>query len=141
MSASMWKSTRLKFLSRLPISNGLGVSGEYDNSEWPRFVRITDIANSTKLKQDTFRSLPPEVAGKARLFQNDLLFAAVGSYIGKYTLSLSTVGSAVSFCDFLRFTYHPKSDPPGQFGAVLHLETSPGELTTTKLGKSLSFIP
>jgi len=90
MSATMWKSTRLKFLSRLPISNGLGVSGEYDNSEWPRYVRITDIANSTKLKQDTFRSLPPEVADKARLFQNDLLFAAVGATVGKSYLHLET---------------------------------------------------
>ena len=31
----------------------------------------------------------------------------VGSYIGKYTLSLSIVGSAVSFLDFVRFTYQP----------------------------------
>ena len=34
----------------------------------------------------------------------------VGSYNGKYTLSLSIVGSAVNFLEFVRFTYQPCLD-------------------------------
>jgi type I restriction enzyme S subunit len=79
----MWRTTRLKFVAEGTIVNGLGEAGAYEVREWPRYVRTTDIANSRRLREDTFKSLPPTVASRAMLQSGDLLMTAAGATIGK----------------------------------------------------------
>ncbi|MEW2144194.1 restriction endonuclease subunit S [Micromonospora vinacea] len=75
--------SKLKYLASEPITNGLGEAGVYDLPEWPRYIRTTDIENSRTLRDDVFKSLPPEVARQALLKPGDLLMTAVGATIGK----------------------------------------------------------
>lgn len=81
-----WESKRLKFLSRSPIKNGIGEAANGDDPDDPRYIRITDIANARSLKDDTFRSLPPEIAADAPVENGDILLAAVGATFGKSVL-------------------------------------------------------
>ena len=87
-----WEVNRLKFVSCAPIKNGIGQAGAYDNPEWPRYVRITDIAGPRELRKDTFKSLPPELAREAPFKVGDLLLAAVGATFGKSYLHTRDCG-------------------------------------------------
>ena len=78
-----WEVRRLKSVARRPIENGLGEAAIHDDRDWPRYIRITDIASSRKLRVDTFKSLPPAIAAKATVEAHDILFAAVGATFGK----------------------------------------------------------
>lgn len=49
----------------------------------PRYIRITDFDDSGTLREETFRSLPYEIAKDAMLEQNDVLFARSGATSGK----------------------------------------------------------
>jgi type I restriction enzyme S subunit len=77
-----WKPTRLKYLAAAPIVNGVGEPGAFDNPAWPRYVRTTDIASPTELRDDTFASLPPKTAARAPLERHDIVMTAAGT-IGK----------------------------------------------------------
>ena len=70
---------RLRFVCEEPLKYGANAAAQYDNPKWPRFVRITDITESGELKDDTFRSLPPEVAKDYLLREGDILLARSGS--------------------------------------------------------------
>lgn len=76
----------LRYLAANPIVNGVGEAAEFDDPSWPRYIRITDIADERALKAGIFKSLPPEIAAKAAVQKNDLLFAAVGATFGKVYL-------------------------------------------------------
>ena len=80
---SHWKEQRLKYLASVPIANGLGEKGEFDDPAWPRYIRTTDIAGPSELRGDTFKSLPPTVAERAMLTAGDILMTAAGATIGK----------------------------------------------------------
>ncbi len=45
-----WTARRLKFVAGEQIKNGIGEAGAYDDPEWPRYVRITDIAGPRSLR-------------------------------------------------------------------------------------------
>jgi type I restriction enzyme S subunit len=62
--------------------NGVGEPGSFENPAWPRYVRTTDIAGPTKLRDDTFASLPPETAARAPLERRDIVMTAAGA-VGK----------------------------------------------------------
>lgn len=81
----MWTETRLKFLAAVPITNGLGEPGQHDEPSWPRYIRTTDIAGPRALRDDTFASLPPELAHQAIVRDGDVLMSAAGS-VGKTLL-------------------------------------------------------
>lgn len=81
---------RLQHVSAIPITNGLGLSGQHDNRDWPRYVRTTDIAGPYSLRDDVFASQPPDVAAAAMLAPNDIVACAVGATVGKSTLITST---------------------------------------------------
>lgn len=89
-----WSAKRLKFATAEPIRNGVGEPGGHDSADWPRYVRITDIAGPRQLREDTFASLPPEVASEAPLRVGDLLLAAVGATFGKSYLHVRDIGPA-----------------------------------------------
>lgn len=109
-----WTSTRLKFLADLPIRNGLGEAGEFEDPSWPRYVRTTDIAGPRSLREDSFKSLPPEVARKAMLLPGDILMTAAGATIGKSYLHL-TDGPAC-FAGYLA-RFRARSDIDARFVA------------------------
>lgn len=78
--------TRLKFLASGRVTNGLGEAGEYDDPDWPRYIRTTDIAGPRSLRDDTFVSLPPVIARRAPVRRGDILMTAVGATVGKTIL-------------------------------------------------------
>ena len=78
-----WEVLRLKFITAEPLSYGANAAAEFDEPEWPRFVRITDVDELGRLRDETFRSLPPEVAEGYILQPNDILLARSGATVGK----------------------------------------------------------
>lgn len=95
-----WEVLRLRRLAKDSIKNGLGESAQHFREDWPRYIRITDIAGPTALKDSTKASLPPEVASRAPLNPGDLLFAAVGATFGKSYLHTQT-GYPCCYAGFL----------------------------------------
>ena len=89
-----WGIRRLRTLSCLPIANGIGESAQAFRADWPRYVRITDIAGPRSLRACTAASLPPDVAWSALLDPGDILFAAVGATYGKSYLYDGMCGAA-----------------------------------------------
>ena len=78
-----WKCFRLKNLVKEPLKYGANESAEEDNPLNPRYIRITDFGNDGLLKDDTFKSLPIEIASNFLLEEGDLLFARSGATVGK----------------------------------------------------------
>jgi hypothetical protein len=81
-----WQRIRLKYLAQVPITNGVGEPGSFDNPDWPRYIRTTDIAGPRALRDDVFASLPPEIAARAPLLRGDLVMTAAGATVGKSML-------------------------------------------------------
>ena len=75
----IFHTTRLRFMCSEPLKYGVNAAAQFDTPEWPRFVRITDITDDGRLKDETFRSLPPEEAKPYILENGDLLLARSGS--------------------------------------------------------------
>ena len=92
----------------MPITNGLGEAAQFDDPDWPRYIRTTDIAGPRTLRDDTFASLPPEVASKAVVRRGDILMSAAGT-VGK-TL-LYTGHHPACYAGYLvRFRPRPETD-------------------------------
>ena len=89
-----WQVLRLKSLTSEPLSYGANAAAEFDLPEWPRFVRITDVDELGRLREETFRSLPPEVAQAFLLQPNDILLARSGATVGKSFLYRTSWGVA-----------------------------------------------
>ncbi len=106
---------RLKYCVRRPVCNGIGAAAEFDEPSWPRYVRITDIAGPRRLRDDTFRSLPPEQAAEAPFDVGDVLAAAVGATFGKTYLHCVDIGPA-AFAGYL-VRISPSSDFDPRFVA------------------------
>ncbi|MBO1759631.1 restriction endonuclease subunit S [Dermacoccus sp. NHGro5] len=102
-------SIPLGYLSSAPVVNGLGLAGANDDPAWPRYIRTTDIASPTALRDDVFASQPPDIANQARVQAGDLLMTAAGATIGKST-RLGDIGPAC-FAGFLvRFRPNPRTE-------------------------------
>ncbi|WP_457572810.1 restriction endonuclease subunit S [Desulfolithobacter sp.] len=78
-----WEVKRLKFLLTEPLKYGANEAAEQDDPELPRYVRITDIDENDGLREETFRSLPMDVAAPYLLKNGDILFARSGATAGK----------------------------------------------------------
>lgn len=91
----------LKRLAQGPLASGLGLAADQDDPENPRYIRTTDIATPWSLKNDTFMSFPKEIASKAPLVKNDVVFASAGtvgkSYIHKIDGDFCYAGFLVRF--------------------------------------------
>lgn len=108
------RTVALRYLSATPVVNGLGLPGSHDNREWPRYVRTSDIATPTSLRDDVFASQPPDIARQAPLLKGDIVMTAAGS-IGRSTMYLSD--EPACFAGFLT-RFRPNSQAEGRF--VLH---------------------
>lgn len=89
-----WECFKLKNLVKEPLKYGANESAEDDNPLNPRYIRITDFGNDGLLKNDTFKSLPIEVASNFLLEEGDLLFARSGATVGKTFLFKNYSGIA-----------------------------------------------
>ena len=78
-----WEVRRLRFCTRGKLTYGANAAAEFDNPDWPRYLRITDFKGDGSLRPDTFRSLPPEVAKDYLVEDGDILFARSGATVGK----------------------------------------------------------
>lgn len=78
-----WEVKRLKWIVSERLKYGANESAELDDRELPRYIRITDFGEDGKLKEDTFKSLPMEVAMEYLLENGDILFARSGATVGK----------------------------------------------------------
>lgn len=81
--SSHWNVVRLRFLLSERLQYGANEAAELDDPELPRFVRITDVDDDGKLRPETFRSLPTDVAKPYLLKDGDVLFARSGATSGK----------------------------------------------------------
>ncbi len=74
-----WDVRAFQRVLRESLKYGANEAAELDDPDHPRFVRITDIDDGGRLRDETFRSLPPDVAKPYLLSSGDLLFARSGS--------------------------------------------------------------
>jgi type I restriction enzyme, S subunit len=95
-----WQTRQLRTLASEPIRNGVGESAQPFRPDWPRYIRITDIAGPRALRTNTRTSLPVETAARARVKEGDLLLAAVGATYGKSYLHRDA-GTPACFAGYL----------------------------------------
>ena len=74
-----WKVRPFRRTLRESLKYGANEAAELDDPDLPRFIRITDIDDGGRLRDETFRSLPVSVAEPYLLQPGDLLFARSGS--------------------------------------------------------------
>ncbi len=78
-----WEVRPLKRLLVEPLKYGANEPGQYSDHTDPRYIRITDISEDGRLRDDSFRSLPKEIAEPYLLTGGDILFARSGATVGK----------------------------------------------------------
>jgi type I restriction enzyme S subunit len=78
-----WDAKRLKYLLSSPLQYGANEAGDDYDEEWPRYIRITDITEDNRLREDGKLSLEPKLAKPYILEQGDVLFARSGATVGK----------------------------------------------------------
>ncbi len=115
-----WEVKRLKFLITERLQYGANESAEMDDPNLPRYVRITDIDDSGKLRSDTFRSLPVEVAKDYLLEDGDVLFARSGATSGKTFLYRTDWG----ICAYAGYLIRARLDQKKTNPAVLRYFTA-----------------
>ena len=78
-----WQVRRLKLLLQKPLQYGANEPAELTDPNLPRYIRITDVGEDGRLREDTFRTIPEDVARPYLLEDGDLLFARSGATVGK----------------------------------------------------------
>ena len=94
-----WVVRQFKWIVVEPLKYGANAAADMDDPGLPRFVRITDIAENGHLRDETFRSLPFDVAKPYLLEDGDLLLARSGS-VGRTFLYDKSWGSC-AFAGYL----------------------------------------
>ncbi|MEV6156374.1 restriction endonuclease subunit S [Nonomuraea sp. NPDC052129] len=100
MKQSGAERIRMKFLLTRPLEYGANESAQHTRPDWPRYIRTTDIAEDGTLRQETFASLPPDIAERYMLQDGDLLFTRSGATVGKSFLYNANWGPA-AFAGYL----------------------------------------
>jgi type I restriction enzyme S subunit len=78
-----WGVKKLKNVVKGKLKYGANESAEFEDVIFPRYIRITDFGDDGKLREDTFKSLPFEIAKEYLLEKGDILFARSGATVGK----------------------------------------------------------
>jgi type I restriction enzyme S subunit len=78
-----WDVKRLKETIIGSLSYGANESALDSNPLHPRYIRITDFSDDETLKEETYKSLAPDVANNYLLKEGDILFARSGATAGK----------------------------------------------------------
>lgn len=100
---SHWAWHRMKFTAAEPLKYGANEPADLIDPTCPRYIRITDIRDDGTLHEDTFRSLPEDVARPYLLSENDILLARSGATVGKSFRYLDTWGRAAYAGYLIRF--------------------------------------
>lgn len=91
---SHWDCKRLKQLVESPLKYGANEAAESDDPSQPRYIRITDFGQNGVLREDTFKSLPENLAKEYLLEEGDILLARSGATVGKTFLFQNYKGKA-----------------------------------------------
>jgi type I restriction enzyme, S subunit len=78
-----WEVKKLKYIVKEPLKYGANESAELEDRNMPRYVRITDIDEDGNLREETFKSIPEDIAKPYLLEPGDLLLARSGATVGK----------------------------------------------------------
>lgn len=89
-----WQVRRLRFLLKGSMKYGANESALSEDTEHPRFIRITDLNPDGSLRPETYKSLSPELAAPYLLKNGDILFARTGATVGKALIYRESMGSA-----------------------------------------------
>jgi type I restriction enzyme S subunit len=89
-----WSFQRLRFIANEPLMYGANEAAVLEDRALPRFIRITDVNSDGTLNEDTFRSLPVDVAAPFFLADGDILLARSGATVGKSFQYLASWGAA-----------------------------------------------
>ncbi len=89
-----WEAKRLKFVISEPLKYGANEAAELTDTDLPRYIRITDVNDDGTLRDETFRSLPQDVADNYLLSDGDILLARSGATVGKSFIYKSSWGMA-----------------------------------------------
>ncbi len=95
-----WRVTKLKRVLIEPLKYGANEAAELDDRDLPRYIRITDFGDDGNLKNDTFKSLPEQIAAEYLLEDGDVLFARSGATVGK-TFLFSNYSGIACFAGYL----------------------------------------
>lgn len=98
-----WGLRRLKFLSNESLQYGANEAAEMDDRDQPRFIRITDVKADGTLHDETFRSIPADVAEPFILSEGDILMARSGATVGKTFIYSDDWGVAAYAGYLIRF--------------------------------------
>jgi len=74
---------KLKWIVKGKLMYGANEPSSHIDRDSPRYIRITDFDEKGHLLEDTFRSLPYDVAKDYLLSDGDILFARSGATVGK----------------------------------------------------------
>ncbi len=107
-----WEVKRLKHMLSQPLQYGANESADLDDPDLPRYVRITDVHEDGSLRDDTFRSLPVEVAKPYLLEDGDLLFARSGATSGKTFLYRKAWGNCAYAGYLIRARFNQRMAVP-----------------------------
>lgn len=102
-----WQAKRLRFLVSEPLKYGANESAELDDPDLPRYIRITDVDENGRLREDTFKSLPEDVARPYLLKEGDLLLARSGATVGKSFYYEPSWGRAAYAGYLIRARFNP----------------------------------
>ena len=97
-----WEIVRLGEICEKPAYGATAAAQPYD-PERPRYVRITDLTDDGRLREDDLRSADPKQAAGYELLHGDLLFARSGATVGKTYLHRNTDGPCVYAGYLIRF--------------------------------------
>jgi type I restriction enzyme S subunit len=89
-----WEVKRFKFLLSEPFKYGANEAAEINDPNLPRYIRITDVKDDGSLREDTFRSLPENIAKDYLLEEGDILLARSGATVGKTFIYSKSWGKA-----------------------------------------------
>lgn len=78
-----WPILKLKYLLKSNLMYGANESAESEDWSLPRYIRITDIDEEGRLREETFKSLSLTKAAPYILKKGDVLFARSGATAGK----------------------------------------------------------
>lgn len=102
-----WDAKRLRFLVSEPLKYGANESAELDDPDLPRYIRITDVDENGRLRDETFKSLPEDVARPYLLKDGDLLLARSGATVGKSFYYEPSWGRAAYAGYLIRARFNP----------------------------------
>ena len=95
----------LRRLLQQPGQYGASESGEEGEEDWPRYIRITDLAPDGSLRPDNVKRLAPVIARPFILAHGDLLFARSGATTGKAFRYQLPMGPAAFAGYLIRFRF------------------------------------